>query len=125
MQKHSGCELSFPTKSDCGMLLVTTGIGLLVPSGNGLYLLPKTHGSAGLSSYNVDNRSGRSVALAAECDPTLWHSCMGHLNMQSLHAHHSNNTPYVPSMPSYVSDLLCDSCNLNKATSAPRNRTAS
>jgi hypothetical protein len=45
MQKHSGCELSFPTTSDSSMLLVTTGMGMLVPR-NGLYLLPRTHDAA-------------------------------------------------------------------------------
>jgi hypothetical protein len=97
---------------------------MLVPSGNGLYLLLRTNASAGMSSHGVDSRNGRSVALAAECDPALWHSRMGHLNMHSLQAQHSNNTPYVPSMPSYVIELSCESCNLNKATSAPQNRNA-
>jgi transposase InsO family protein len=51
---------------------------------------------------------------------------MGHLNMQSLPAQHShNNTPFVHVMPSYVNDLSCESCNLNKAVSAPQNRKAS
>jgi hypothetical protein len=45
--------------------------------------------------------------------------------MHSLHAQHSNDTPYVPSMPSSIIDLSYGSCNLNKATSAPLNRTAS
>jgi hypothetical protein len=49
---------------------------MLVPSGNGLNLLPMTRDSAGLSSHHVDSRSGRSVALDAECDPALWHSRM-------------------------------------------------
>jgi hypothetical protein len=111
MQKHSEFEFSFPTNSDCGMLLVTTGMGMLVPSGNGLYLLPRTRDSAGISSNHVDSRSGWSVALDVECDHAVWLSRRGHLNMQSLQAQHSNNTPSVPSMPSYVNDLACDSCN--------------
>jgi hypothetical protein len=45
--------------------------------------------------------------------------------MQSLQAQHSNNATSVPSMPSLVIDLSYESCQLNKATSAPRNRTAS
>jgi hypothetical protein len=45
--------------------------------------------------------------------------------MQTLQAQHSNNTTSVSSMPSSVIDLSCESCQLNKATSAPRNRTAS
>jgi hypothetical protein len=71
MQKHSGCEFSFPTNSDSGMLLVTTCMGMLVPSENGLYLLPMTHDSAGLPSHKVDSRSGRPVGLAVECDPGM------------------------------------------------------
>jgi hypothetical protein len=125
MQKHSRCEISSPTNSDSGMLLVTTGMGMLIPSGNGQYLLPRSHDCAGLPSRPVDSRSLNSVALVAECDATLWHSRLGHLNMQSLHAHHSHNTPYVPVVPSSVSDLSCESCNLNKAASAPQNRKAS
>jgi hypothetical protein len=46
MQKQCGCEFSFPTNSDSSMLLATTFMGMLVPSGNGLYLLPRTHDAA-------------------------------------------------------------------------------
>jgi hypothetical protein len=125
MQKHSGCKFSFPTNIDSGMLHVTTRMGMLIPSGNGLYLLPRSHDCAGLPSRPVDSPSQKSVALAAECDAALWHSRLGHLNMQSLQAHHSHNTSSIPAMPSSVTDLPCESCNLNKATSAPQNRTAS
>ena len=125
MQQHSGCAFSFPTDTDSGTVRVTTGMGMLIPSGNGLYLLPRSHACAGMSSPTVDSRSQNSVALAAECDAALWHSRMGHLNMQSLQAQHSHNTVSVPVMPSSVKDLACESCNLNKATSAPKNRTAS
>jgi hypothetical protein len=125
MQKHSGCEFSFPTNTNSGMMLVTTGMGMLTPSGNGLYLLPRSHDCAGLLSRPIDNTTQKSIALAAECDAALWHSRLGHLNMKSLQAQHSHNTPFVPVMPSFVMDLPCESCNLNKATSAPQNRTAS
>jgi hypothetical protein len=50
---------------------------------------------------------------------------MGHLNMQSLKAQHSHNTVSVHVMPSSVNDLSYESCNLNKAASAPQNRKAS
>jgi hypothetical protein len=86
MQKHSGCELSFPTNTDSGMLLVTTGIGMLIPSGNGLHLLPRSHDCAGLPSRHVDSLRQKSVAPAAKCDAALWHSRLGHVNMQSLQA---------------------------------------
>jgi hypothetical protein len=98
MQKHSRCEFSFPTNIDSGMLLVTIGMGMLIPSGNGMYLLPRSHDCAGLPSRPVDSNSQKSVALAAECDAALWHSRLGHLNMQSLQAQHSHNT------------LMCRSC---------------
>jgi transposase InsO family protein len=125
MQKHSGCEFFFHTNTDSGMLLVTTGMGMPIPSGNGLYLLPRSHDCAGLSSHHVESLRQKPVALAAECDAALWHSRMGHLNMQSFQAQHSHNTVFVPVMPSSVNDLSCESCNLNKAASAPQNRKAS
>jgi hypothetical protein len=115
----------FPTNSDGGMLLVTTGMGMLIPSGNGLYLLPRPHDRAGLPSRQVHSLRQIPVALAAECDAALWHSRMGHLNMQSLQAQYAHNTPYVHVMPSSVNDLSCESCNLNKAVAAPQNRKAS
>jgi hypothetical protein len=40
MQTHSGCEFIFPSNFDNGLLLVPTCMGVLEPSGNGLYLLP-------------------------------------------------------------------------------------
>jgi hypothetical protein len=40
MQSHSGYEFLFPSDSDIGLLVVPTGMGVLEPSGNGLYLLP-------------------------------------------------------------------------------------
>jgi hypothetical protein len=81
MQKHSSCEFSFPTNSDSGMLLVTTGMGMLIPFGNGLYLLPRSHDRAGVPSRQIDSLRQIHVALAAECDAALWHSRMGHLNI--------------------------------------------
>jgi hypothetical protein len=125
MQKHYGCDFSYPTYSDSGMLLVTTGMGMLIPLGNGLYLLLRSHDCAGLSSHNVDSLKLKSVALAVECDAALWHSRMGHLNMHSHQAQHSHNTVSVNVMPSSVNDLSCESCNLNKAAFAPQNRKAS
>jgi hypothetical protein len=40
VQSRSGCEFLFPTDSDIGLLVVPTGMVVLEPSGNGLYLLP-------------------------------------------------------------------------------------
>jgi hypothetical protein len=125
MQKHSGCEFSFPTNTDSVMLLVTTRMGMLIPSGNGLYLLPRSHDCAGLPSHPVDSLRQKPLALTTECDAALWHSRMGHLNMQSLQAQHSHDTVSVPVMPSSVNDLSFESCSLSKAASAPQNRKAS
>jgi hypothetical protein len=108
------------------VLLVTTRMGMLVPFGNGLYLLPRIHTSAGLPPAVLDSTSGSSAPVLVECDPSLWHRRLGHLNMLSLHAQHLlNDAPTLLAMPSYLINLSCDSCNLNNDTSAPRNRTAS
>jgi hypothetical protein len=40
MQSHSGCGFIFPIDSDVSHIVVPTGMGVLKPSGNGLYLLP-------------------------------------------------------------------------------------
>jgi hypothetical protein len=40
MQSHSGCEFIFPTDFDIGLITVPTRMGVLKPSGNGLYLMP-------------------------------------------------------------------------------------
>jgi hypothetical protein len=40
MQSDSGCEFLFPTDYDTRLLVVPTGMGVLEPSGNGIYLLP-------------------------------------------------------------------------------------
>jgi hypothetical protein len=38
MQKHCGCEFSVPTANDIGLLIVHIWLGILKPSGNGLYI---------------------------------------------------------------------------------------
>ena len=37
---HIGCDFISPYYSDIGLLVVPTRMGVLEPSGNGLYLLP-------------------------------------------------------------------------------------
>jgi hypothetical protein len=44
--------------------------------------------------------------------------------MQSLHAQHANGVPTSPTLPSSVKNVSCDSCLLNKASAAPRNKLA-
>jgi hypothetical protein len=39
MRSHTGCEFLFPTDTDVGLLPVPTRMGVLKPSGSGLYLL--------------------------------------------------------------------------------------
>jgi hypothetical protein len=106
IQKHSGCGFSSPIDSDSGMLLATTGMGMLIPSGNGLYLLPRSHDSAGLTPTTVDSNIRNYDALAAECDLAWWHSRLGHLNMHKLQAQHANNNHSMPSMPISLIDLI-------------------
>jgi hypothetical protein len=36
------------------------------------------------------NDPSPSVALAAQCDPVLWHRRFGYLNMQGLQAQHTH-----------------------------------
>jgi hypothetical protein len=90
MQTHNGCEFIFPFDSDTGMLVFPTRMGVLEPSGNGLYLLPhKPELPSSPSAMTVNNPSP-NVALAAQCDHVLWHRRFGHLNIQSMHAQHTH-----------------------------------
>jgi hypothetical protein len=89
MQTHSGCEFIFPFDSDTGVLVVPTRMGVLKPSGNGLYLLPHQRELPSSPSATPVNDPSPSVALAAQCDPILWHRRLRHVNMQSLQAQHT------------------------------------
>jgi hypothetical protein len=82
MQTHSGCEFIFPTNSDTGQLLVPTCMGVLEPSGNGLYLLPHQPELPSNPSATSAHDPSPRVALTTQCDPVLWYrSRFGHLNM--------------------------------------------
>jgi hypothetical protein len=59
-------------------------MGVLEPSGNGLYLLPHQPELPSSPSEEKARDPYSRVALAARCDPVLWHRQFGHLNMQSL-----------------------------------------
>jgi hypothetical protein len=39
MQSHSGCEFFFPIDADAGLIVVPAEMGVLKPSGSGLFLL--------------------------------------------------------------------------------------
>jgi hypothetical protein len=84
MQSHSGCEFLFPTDSDKGMIMVPTCMGVLEPSGNGLYLLPLHPKLLPSPSAKSSHDASPRVALTAQCDLVLWHRRFGHLNMQVL-----------------------------------------
>jgi hypothetical protein len=86
MQSHNGCEFILPTDFDTGLLVVPIGMGVLEPSGNGLYLLPHQPELPSSPSAEKAGDPCSRVALAAHCDHVLWHRRFGHLNMQSLHA---------------------------------------
>jgi hypothetical protein len=53
MQKHCGCEFSFPPATDIGLLIVPTGMGVLRPSGNGLYILPLFDSSSTVEEHDT------------------------------------------------------------------------
>jgi hypothetical protein len=86
MQSHSGCEFVFPTDSDTGMLVVPTGMGVIEPSSNGLYLVPHNYELPPSPSQDTARIHYPRVALTAQRDPVMSHRRFGHMNMQSLHA---------------------------------------
>jgi hypothetical protein len=66
MQSHSGCEFLVPTKSDSGLLEVPTEtMGVLAPSGSGLYLLPSQTELPPSPSAETSRDAGSRVALTA------------------------------------------------------------
>jgi hypothetical protein len=99
-------------------------MGVLKPSGNGLYFLPHSTAYGRLPSIANPPLVDSDVPPTAQCDSVLWHRRFGDLNMQSLHAQHANGVPTSPAPPSYVKNVSCDSCLLNKASAAPRNTLA-
>jgi hypothetical protein len=124
MQFLSSCEFLFPTDSNIGLLVGPTRMGVLEPSGNGLYLLPhQPELPSSPSAEKVRDPCSR-VALVAHCDLVMWHRRFGHLNKQSLQAHHTHGVPTSPTLASSVKIVSYDSCLLRKATDAPRNTAA-
>jgi hypothetical protein len=118
MQSHSRCESLFPTGNDSCMLLVTIGMGMLIPSCNVLYLLQRSHDYVGLPSQTIDSPPRSDVAFATPCDTAFRHRRLGHLNMHNLEAQHSHGVPSVPVMPSVVATTSCDSCLLSNVIAA-------
>jgi hypothetical protein len=98
-------------------------MGVLKPSGNGLYLMPHQQELPQRPLADSPPSVGHIVALIAKCDPVLCHRRFGHLNMQSLQAQHTHGVPTSPSLAYSVNNVSCDSCLLHKATVAPRNTT--
>jgi hypothetical protein len=84
MQTHCDREYVCSTLSKTGMLMVPTGIDVLTPSGNGLYLLPHQPYMHPSPTADSPHGAGLRVALTAQCDRVLWYRRFGHLNMQSL-----------------------------------------
>jgi hypothetical protein len=124
MKSHSGCEFLFPNDSDTCLLVVPAGMGVLEPSGNGLYLLPHQPELPPSPSADKARSTGSRVTLTAQCDPVPWHRRFGHLHMQGLQALHTHGVPTSPTLAIFVKHVYCDSCLLHKATNAPRNSTA-
>jgi hypothetical protein len=63
MQSHSGCEFLLPTDTYVGLLLAPKGMGVLKPSGNGLYLLQHSTATGGLPSIDRKPVIDSEVAL--------------------------------------------------------------
>jgi hypothetical protein len=124
MQSHCDCVFLFATSPHLGLLVVPTGMGVLKPSRNGLYLLSNTTRSQGTPPLDTSAVVDSSVALIAHLDPELWHRCCGHLNMQSLQAQYAYGVPTIPVLVGYVKTVFCDSWLLHKASTAPRNTFA-
>jgi hypothetical protein len=122
MRSHNGCEVLFPIDSDIGLLWVPKGMGMIKPSGNGLYLLQHSSASGRLPSVDKPALLDCDVAMTAQCDPVLLHKRFGHRNIHSLHAQHYNGVPTSHVLP--IQNVSCDSCLLNKASAAPRNTLA-
>jgi hypothetical protein len=61
--------------------MVPIGMGVLKPSGTGLYLLPYQPLLPLSPTKDSSHGDGPRVALTAQCDPILWHRRFGHLNM--------------------------------------------
>jgi hypothetical protein len=59
-------------------------MGVLKPSGNGLYLLSNTKRPQGTPHVNTLAVLYISLALTVHYDYILWHRRCGHLNMHSL-----------------------------------------
>jgi hypothetical protein len=81
-------------------------MGVLEPSGNGLYLL--SHQAELPSSPSAEKARDpySRVALAAQCDHVLWHRRLGHLNMQSMQAQHTHGVVTSPKLASSVKIFL-------------------
>jgi hypothetical protein len=65
MQSHSGCEFIFSIDSDTGLLVVPTRMGVLEPSGSGLYILPHNPELPPSASQDTAHSHGPRVALTA------------------------------------------------------------
>jgi hypothetical protein len=106
MHSHDGCEFVFPTDSDTGLLVVPTGMGVLEPSGNGLYLLPHQPQLPSSPSVKKARDPCSRVAVVAQCDLVLWHRRFGHLYMQSLQAQHTHGVPTSPCKKCFLRLML-------------------
>jgi hypothetical protein len=73
MQTHNGCEIIFPTYYDVGMLMVPRGMGVLRPSGNGLFMLTHEHALKPRTPTARPPIVNPSVAVTRHCNPILWH----------------------------------------------------
>jgi hypothetical protein len=99
-------------------------MGVLEPSGNGLYLLPHRPELPPRPSAEKARDPCSRVTLTAQCDLILWHRRFRHLNMQSLHAQHTHGVPTSPTLANSLKNVSCYSYLLHEVTAAPPNTAA-
>jgi hypothetical protein len=124
MQSHNSCVFLFPRDYDIGLLVVPTGMGVLKPSENGLYLLSHSTSSRDSPTLHTSVDVDSSLALIAHFDLALWHRRCGHISMQSLRAQHTHGVSSIPALRVSLQNVSCDSCLLHKTSAAPRNTSA-
>jgi hypothetical protein len=124
LQKYCGCEFSFPSATDIGMLMIVpTEMGVLRPYGNALYTLPLLETPNLDIAPNVGGYDG--VARTSPTDATIRHNRLARIHMHGLQGQHDNGVEFVPHLGHCVRNVSCDSCLLHNTQFAVRNMSPS
>jgi hypothetical protein len=87
MQKHCGCQFSFPPAIDNGMLIMPIEMEVLRPGGNGSYILPMLD-----ITRPVDGHDKSPFALVSLAHATPRHNRLGHLHRATFTSRPSMKT---------------------------------